>query len=64
MPIPYTCNACRRRLTKPQQYRLAYGIVRYLPGGVESITERAYCRTAGCQDVMRMHTEEGIRAPA
>ncbi len=58
----YSCSACGRRFTKPQHYRLEYGIVREMPGGVQSITERAYCRTAGCQDVMRLHREQGIRA--
>jgi hypothetical protein len=54
------CAACGRRFTTPQQYRLAYGIVRYFPGGVTSITERAYCRTAGCQDMARHHRAAGI----
>lgn len=58
------CTACRREFTAPQQYVVEYGIVKRWSDGIESITERAYCRTQACRRRAQSDHRTGIPASA
>jgi hypothetical protein len=58
------CTACRRAFTVPQQYVIEYGIVKRWSDGIESITDRAYCRTRECRRRAESDHRTGIPASA